>query len=320
MSYSQRLGGLTLGLVGRDVYRELKRGASNYLALGTRRRTPNSLQYAMPRYSYTGRRNTARSASRKRQLNRMKYRKKASTKMPRYASQIGFAPDEGTARKSEPFHVSGKDLPSRVLQSYDATAIHRDLVGTWSLDERLRNKVCISGFKIQGAAYATSTPSNYHTVHVAVIAERGCGATWATSDTDFVPEDGFLRSYDGSTFVTLGTGLSSLELREAQINSDKYIILAHKKITIAPRRTYYNGTGTGSEQVPGAVKPFSMYLTLDRQVRFESPGTDVDLATAGRTAVVVWQDRTAGHPGGTASASNNISMDLRCITYWRSII
>lgn len=301
----------------RDIYNYGRKATTGLLKYQKRRTIPRRyISYKMPTYNrynrYKRRSKTgARRFSKRRKLARSRiYRRK----------QVGFPVRAGTARRTETVNVNNKDCPSRVLQSHDLTDIELDQTnGISPINHRDRDIINVRGFKIEGAVFfnqVTATTYYPHTFHLAIIAERGCSSQWATTQADFVPDTDFLRAYDSNRAIDLNTNLTSLELRQAHINKDKYIVLAHKKFTLQPLD---NAAAGNPYHKYGSSKTFRMYLPLNRQVRFENYITNNDLAVAGRVALCCWQDRTFGHPSGTASITSTVFYDLRCVTYWRNV-
>lgn len=313
---SRKAAGLLGTFLARDIYNAGRKATRSLLSYQKKRRIyPRYISYDMPTYRRYNR-YKRRSKYGSRQFS--KRRKLARSRLYR-RRQVGFPVRAGTTKRTETVNVNNKDLPSRTMQSYDLTEIELDqTAGVTPLNQRERDIINVRGFKIEGCVFANfgtgAVPKYPHTFHLAVIAERGCASGWTDAANDFVPPDDFLRDYSSARAKDLDTNLSSLELREARINKDKYIVLAHKKVSVIP----VDNPADAYHRF-GSSKTFKMYIRLNRQVRFENYITNNDLAVAGRVALVVWQDRTFGQPPGTAAASNFIRYDLRSVAYWRTI-
>ena len=210
------------------------------------------------------------------------------------------------------------DLPSRTLLSWDLTEIQRGD----SLNTRERDIANVRGFRITGA-FAATTMNQEHTVHLAVIGQRGCADLWTSGAENFVTSTDFFRGYGDERFKSFSTGLSSSEMHTLPINKDAYVILTHRKYRLKPRFHYFEDGAPGATKTVSGTRsevPFDFYVPYNRQVRYDHPLGNNDFAMIGRVALVMWQDRTEGHAPGTAIATGSMSYDLRPVTVFRDIL
>jgi hypothetical protein len=168
-----------------------------------------------------------------------------------------------------------------------------------SINQRERQMVNMRGFKICIELRNIRDDPLYF--NLAVIAPKGATATPVTPD--------FFRGSTDDRAIDFGTALTSNEFHCLPINTDKYVVLLHKRYRLGPSpgATLYTNENSNN------FLNIDRYVSLKRQLRWSK---DEQSAESGRVYVVHWA-AAFGASTGTLPAANSYSMSKRYISYWK---
>ena len=174
------------------------------------------------------------------------------------------------------------------------------------LNERLRNVVNFRGCKICFHIDINSTTGRNGDklfFNWAIISPKQQDPDITTIDTAE-----FFRGQDGARFTSfIGTTLTGLDCRCLPINTDKYIVHRHKRVSMGP---WESTEGKGE-------KLFETYIPIKRQVRYNTTGSGaaLDNPEARDMWMVYWiayQNETTAAPVASVA-----TVRYRMIKYFR---
>lgn len=211
-------------------------------------------------------------------------------------SKIGITPNQGTGKKT--IQRAGiQSLATRTL--YAEPLVNISHTASNVVNGRQRNIVNISGFKICWELRNESNAGLWF--NYAIIAPRN--DLGGPTTPDFFRSNGTERGEDFSV------SLDSNRFHCANINTDKYIVLKHKRSMFIPTAN----TGTDIAHSGKNFRHYQMYIKMKRQIRFDSTATAIP--TTRQPYLVYWMDKVLT-PGGTA-ATTVATENLHITTYWR---
>lgn len=251
-------------------------------------------RYPMRRYARRSRgRYRGRYSRRKRYVRRVR--------------RVGLPTGIGSAKRA--LVANTVDLPynTRTLYSRDITSI--DKTTTNDINDRQRDVIKVSGFKIECNFRGSASATEPHIVHFAVIAPLATLANDSVpvGSVNAVPDTNFFRGNGASRAINFAITLSSMQMHSLNINADNYVVLKRWRKTIGEADST---TGKG----PGQYKKLRAYVKLNRQVRYDTENYTAN-ATQGRVFLVWWLDTYVGGVG--APVSNQLVMDQHIVTYFR---
>jgi len=207
--------------------------------------------------------------------------------------QIGEAVGSGGSKRLSTDY--SLNLATRTLYSEPLLQIPK---GT-QIDDRTRDVINFRGVKICASIVNKSTTGNGEKMfwNMAVISPKAENHTAGVSTTSFFRGNGATRTVDFSTALT------AIDFRCLPINTDNWIILKHKRMTLAPF--------SSTEGLNGRVVEF--YLPLKRQIRYENAGSN----PAGKEVFLVWWLDKQDTAGGTALTGNVADWQLKINRFFR---
>lgn len=307
--------------LARDGYNSLRNMVYRYGSSRRRLAGRKRVGYRRTRSRY-GRSRYGRSR-RSRYRSRMYRKRKRSQFSPTMiASPVGL----GNAKTHEVTLTStiGNNLvPYYQLEgrqgfSENLTAIPFSTVN--AINARERNIVNVRGFKIQLIFLALRRDPvmiNWAVLHPKEL----------TSTSQFESAD-FFRAY-GSTFrsenfvQTFGDtsgieGLTPIVHALSPINTDKWIVLKHKRFRLSPASQDNTGTNYTSafnpDLGPSACKVINRYVRVGRQYRYDNSAALN--SQDGSTILLVWCT-LLNNDGNTADSSDYVHVSGRVITHFR---
>lgn len=141
-------------------------------------------------------------------------------------------------------------------------------------NQRERGVVNFRGFRICLALYNARTVPIYF--NLAVVSPK---------NSEDVTTANFFRSSTSERGVDFANGRNSLEFHCLPLNSDKFVILRHKRYRISPQGT---GTGAFTDHSGRNYKNIDWYVPLKRQLRFD---TTADTSPINGTVwLIMWAD------------------------------
>lgn len=212
------------------------------------------------------------------------------------ASRVGKPPSaRGQAKAFTPMDTNPVQLSTRTFYENELTDVPKDS-GFNEIDARQRESCYIEGFKILTSLENTSTkPIHFN---MAVLMNRTSPAA-SPSPNEFFRGTGINRGLDFST------ALNSNDFRARPINTDKNVVLMHKRVTLSPAgSTSYESGWKPSFHTMDAYIPIKRILTYDQGV------------CNNRVYIVYWCDlfNTAAAATGTATS---LTHSQRVITYFK---
>lgn len=212
--------------------------------------------------------------------------------------QIGEAPGTGTAKKCATVDQNPTNRDSRTLYTEELTAIPQGD----DIDQRERMLANVRGFQVHAEIRNNSPVPLY--VNVAILCTKA-GTSSATIDASdfFRAAIGQNRARDFSTI------LNSNEMHNLAINSDRYVILRHKRYRLAEdNSTSYN------TQKSNSYMNLKWYVPFKRQLRWDS-GLGVQPEN-GEVFLVYWFD-LFGSTTGTGASPAAATSAWRVVTTFR---
>lgn len=184
---------------------------------------------------------------------------------------IGDVPGTGTAKKCAVVDTNPLLKDTRTLYTEELTTIPQ---GT-DIDERERRIANLRGFKICAEIANKSTTPLY--VNVAVISTKQGTESSGIETTDF-----FRAAAGASRARDFSTALNSNEMHCLPINTDRYIVLRHKRY-----RLIEEGGTTFTSNSGNSFLNLDWYVKINRQIRWDS---SVGQPESGAVYLVYWFD------------------------------
>lgn len=317
VSITDRVRIAALAGVSHEAYRQGKR-AVNYIAKRLQDRfTPTEMPYKRRRIAYRGPRSFRRVRRRRGYYGRRRRGKMRRRSYRRRTYRIGLPMNMGVSKRTVVQLFSAVNFDSRTLYSRDLTGIPLTTVN--AIDERQREIINVSGFKIQGSMRnRLNNQQGPQLVHFAVlcnVANIAAECVPAVQD-DSVPNTNFFRGSSGTRAIDFGTGLSGIQLHTLKINKDNYVVLKRRTFKLATQASDQNTQAQqGDQYTTPTVKNFKWWIPLRRQVRYDNSL----YATQGRCFIVWWSDLMHGRASGATPQGAAFSLDMENITYWREV-
>lgn len=214
-------------------------------------------------------------------------------------AKIGERP--GTSASSRHENYQNANFSTRALHSDELILLNRNTTSN-QIDQRERDTAVIKGIKI--CIQLRNFESAPLFCNVAVIhpkTELGVG--------NDIPVDEFFRAYGQARSQDFSTSLDPMSLHCLPINSDKYVVLRHKRFMIGPAA----GFSTGATRTP--VRLIDMYVQLNRQIRYTG-NSAIDLEE-GQVYLAYWFDNPDSTAGSPAVASA-IRVNRRYVVYFKN--
>lgn len=176
--------------------------------------------------------------------------------------------------------------------------------------ERERAVANLSGIKIAFSVdnlKATTADIMYFNFAVIAPKDNNCIAP-VTEGTDlaadFFNTQGGVRSQRNRDF---NTTLTALEFRSLPINTDKYVVLRHRRIKLMPRT---------NEAMGKYQRNLDMYIKMNRQMQWKTDEGEGDLRPLNPVFAVWWGD-FVNADDGTAGQANAFTRQIRVVNYFR---
>lgn len=210
--------------------------------------------------------------------------------------QIGFRVGEGTTKRRQIENTAGVLQNTRVLNSVEVTNIPEGN----SINQRERQMANLRGFKMCLEVRNVRDEPLYF--NLAVLAPKGATASVVTADFFRGSTDDRAQDFDA-------TALNSNEFHCLPINSDKYVVLLHKRYRLGPSpgATLYTNENSNN------FLNIDRYVSLKRQLRWSSGEQSAEV---GRVYVVYWASVFNG-ASGAPPLLNAYSVSRRYVTYWK---
>lgn len=198
---------------------------------------------------------------------------------------------------------------TRTLHTANLSLIARnDGTAAEDIDQRQRDAVNFRGVRMHfGLENLGFNPLH---VNIAILHDK-------TTDGTAPIEDGFFRGSGSTRGLDFSTALNSTDFSTRGINTDKYVILMHKRMLIPGRRE----PGEGPPQFPDAYtgkswRTMKRYLRIKRQIRYDGAGTQNQQPVNGNLWLVWWCD-TFLNATGEEVDNGLLRMSDRHVVYYK---
>lgn len=231
---------------------------------------------------------------------RTPYKSKVRVSLKRKKARVGEPTSAGSAKKDLPYaQVSCVSKDTRTLYSEPLIATSQ---GT-NINQRLRNSVNISGWKICGEIKNLTNAPLY--VNIAVISPKGGLGT--SSD---IPTADFFRDFSSNDrSKDFGIANTSLDNHCLPINSDKYTIFKHTRA-----RLVAEATGGDTVALQGmSYTNIDWWIPFKRQIRWDA---NLSYPESDQVYLVYWFDKFCT-AGATAASTGAVTMSHKTVMYYR---
>lgn len=180
------------------------------------------------------------------------------------------------------------DIPRTTTDEEDArTGTTANLIG-WRLYLQLRNEL--------------ATPQ---LVNIAIVSDKH----FQQGETQTAPETEMFRGYTNARTVSFSNALTSTELTNFPINTDRYVPLHRWKYLLAAK----HGEDHQTNPSKASFIQLKKWIPLRRQVRFTDTGS---IADTGSVFIYVWSD-VPMRPGLGAATTNALSFQYTFIQFFK---
>jgi len=182
-------------------------------------------------------------------------------------SQVGEAPGSGTGRRKNEYTLTG-GLSDRVLYDKEIALPVRQDGSTHRLERRESNLIFLKGIKVCGeveSLVGKSNPSSPYADHdvyfnFAVVTQKNPPNSLGFDNNHF------FRGNNGERGVDFDTTSSSIDLHCLPINTDKHVVLMHKRMVL----------GHNTSTTRNKYGRFMKYMKINRQIRFDDTANPSD--------------------------------------------
>jgi len=193
-----------------------------------------------------------------------------------------------------------QDIPMVTLKSNNILQIPKDATGADAMDTRERDSAVVKGFKLcMEIGNQSGVLPMYFNLAVVVPRDQT-----SVNTTDFFrAQSGDVRTADFDP-----TTLAANELHCLPINTDKYVVLKHKRMKVEPNQLVSRGNH---------LRNIDFYMPIQKQFRWDgatsTPRKDI--------FIVCWAAYFGRTPGTTAASgqndtTENLSYHQRIVTYF----
>ena len=171
-------------------------------------------------------------------------------------------------------------------------------------ENRERNIINLSGWRMH--MYAINLTQQPLTMHWAIVSNK--------QDHTAVPNNvDFFRSSGTSRAADFGTDLTGLQYHSLHINTDKYVVLKHKKFLLTPSKIWAQSENYVANS-GNNYRYIKWWIKCRRQLRFERNADTIPYT--GRVYLVHWA-ATLDSDVTQAPQENAYKVGIRTIMYWR---
>jgi len=227
-----------------------------------------------------------------RNSTRDRFRRGFNNSRSRIGKPINY---RGSPKAFTPVDSNPSGLTTRTFYEQELTSIPKD-TGVNDIDQRQRDLCFLQGFKIMTSLENTGTkPVHFN---MAVIMNRTSPAA-SPSANEFFRGSGNQRGLDFS-FT-----LNSNDFRSRPINTDKNVVLMHKRVTLSPPNTTSYEAGWKP-----SFHNIDCYVPIKRLITFDNGVAN------NRLYVVYWCDEF-NTPTSTVPVGGKLTFSQRVITLFK---
>ena len=174
------------------------------------------------------------------------------------------------------------------------------------INERKRQMVNVRGWKMDFELINQLVGPLYF--NLAIVFDKGGSTSGGVSNADFFRWDGNDRSRNFSN------ALSGLEFHRLPINTDRYVVLKHKRYTLIQQRDLEGGEPNVTNVRSGKnYRTMRWYIKLKRQIKFD---TSLNTPETGQCYLVYWCDGW-GTPANSSPTEAAANFGKRIVMYFR---
>jgi len=255
--------------------------------------------------AYSNRRGIAKAAkimyaSRKQFVQYARKRKASSI-----ANKEGMGVQAGTGTLQKEMMLNGNTalFDGRTLYANELTLVAK-AGATNDINTRQRQIIYVTGFSIKG--FMISNFNNHNLLNIAVVSPRNNNATTLQAD-------GFFRDYNSSRDINFSTGLSGLRMHVLPISTDKFRVLAHKRLRVGP--SLDTNTGLFNDNGVSNMCEFDIWVPLKRNLQYND---DTDDNCESKVFWVMWYS-SANAANGAGTEANTMEGALHAVTYYSEV-
>lgn len=259
-------------------------------------------QRVTPRYRYGRRRYRRRRVLSIRARKRRTWRRISDRR--KIGERIGSAPSKTRAiQNSNPLTISSRDLGFFEL-IYMSRGNQRNT--------RDENKINLRG--IRSEIEFRNQEEKPCVVHFAWVSPKE-GWSDGLNPGAFAMSTEFFRSYGTDRAMNFSDTMTSVEMNNTPINTDRFIVLKHVKHMLAGvSNPTQAGDGPYDDSMRDSFKAVKYYIPVKRQIRFENHTNQMPID--GQIFFVYWVDQFSVN-GGNLGTSGVVQMLYRHVIYFR---
>lgn len=240
----------------------------------------------------------------RRRLSRRRYRRGRG----RYSSMGGkrarIGERIGTSTCKTNIAIDDRQLisqSSRILNGTNEELISTDKGD--AINQRTRQVINLRGWKMDFEVVGTMTTPCY--VNLALVMVKG-----GTTSSGVPNNADFFRYHSADRARNFGTFLSGLEFGTLPINTDKYVVLKHKRMLLIPG---IDDPGTFRTEGGKNWRRLSWYIKVKRQIRYDA---SQNIPESGQVYLLHW-GAGFGESEGAPSVVGAYSLHRRIVQYFR---
>lgn len=216
-------------------------------------------------------------------------------KASRAQQEIGEPVGSGGAKRSIQLH-DVTSFPTKSLYSHEVTEIGKSSIN--SINQRQRDIINLVGIKYLLEVRNGSSDSRPVIVNYALISPKGGADVRDPVTPTSVTTVDFFRGYQTTRSQNFAATFSSVYLNNGTINSDKYNILMHKKMTLG-----------GSNNNSPRARHVTGYVPINRQIRYDDAAIN---SCNSPIFFVAWQSYMVDTAAATSFAAGEITFERIC--------
>lgn len=220
----------------------------------------------------------------------------------RRMNQIGFRPGKSTAKKTFMIYDgTAGSISTRTLYIEDLSQLEKQ-TSSLEINKREREMVNLRGIKfcMELRNDTVDTPLYFNW---AVISPK---ASASPSDNDF------FRGYANDRSDDFNASLTSNDFHCRPINSDAYIVLTHRRLTLGGKKA----SDAYKDTVPLNYRNVMKYMKIKRQVRYDTIEGGQAAQEGRKLFLVYWCDGFMTD-GPNLPVANSMTLNRQVILYFR---
>lgn len=218
---------------------------------------------------------------------------------------IGVNVSTGTNQKDLILNGAPVAFDSRILYANDLTAIIK-ATGDNEINRRQRQTIHVSGFSVKG--FLKNNDRTHLLVNVAILSPKNTNSSSFTGD-------GFFRDYNESRDINFSTGVTGFRMHTLPVSTDKFRVLAHKRIRLGASGTDGSTGVTPTNVSPANTSMFDMWVPLKRNLVFND---DIGDECESKVFWVMWYS-DALSDSAAPSIVGQMTGSVMAVTYYNEV-